>query len=89
MEGVIIGTTAGASQENALKVRSVLVTALAAGPASVILSDANPSNALAPVKVTTPLSSTTQVSFKGLSFPNGLTITVDGDIDSYIVEYDR
>jgi len=89
MDGVLTGTDAGTTQPNALKVKSVLLTATSGGFASLILSHYNLATGTWSLTLKAATDGTAQFSFKGLPFPSGLKVDVDGDIACYLIEYER
>lgn len=84
---ILTGTSDTTTREGPCKVKSVLVTADAVGPASVSLFRYSDTGGRAILIVAAPTGSSMQAVFDGVEFPDGLAVDPGANVASYVVEY--
>lgn len=86
---VITFTDTTVHHPRGLRVKSILVTANEGGPAILQLYPYSVTEGDPILAVTTPASSTTQVTFDNFSIPSGVTLVAGEGVVSFLVEYDN
>lgn len=83
----IVGKASQKSTESRAVLQSVTITAGAGGVGSVSIYQGKDTSAESVVKLSVPVSTSSQFFFNNVPFENGITVVPNEYVESYMVEY--